>query len=555
MPKSHVPFVATQNLNHLGLVASTIKELGIPEQIDQTLGSEKSQVTKYVKVSECVSAMILNGLGFANQALYMVPNFFENKPLDRLINSGVKAEFLNDDALGRCLDIIAEEDPTKFFANIAFPIGINRKYRRRFARLDSTTFSVEGKYEGFGNSPEEDPQLIEINYGHSKKHRPDLKQIVLSMVSSGDAGFSFWAEPLSGNASDKKSFHETIAKVQEFQKEIGDAEPFYWTADSALYSKTHLLKGSVKFFWISRVPETIKEAQEIVSRPEKAFQWQTLENGYKVSSMESNYGDIPQRWLLVSSQQAYDSEVETMKKQIKKEFEASENDLWHLSNEEFACVPDAMKKFREVVEKFKFHLAANYEIKTEPKFKTSGRPKVDEKPVRTVIRIVSTIKENKKAIAKTKLTKGRFILATNDLNQESLPDDQILREYKGLQKVERGFRFLKDPWFLLDKLYLKTPNRIAALTAIMALCLMVYNVAEYELRRSLKEGNLTLPNQLKKAVTNPTLRWIFQMMDGITIITMKVGRSVQTLVSNITDLRAKIIHLFGKHAEEIYGIH
>jgi transposase len=125
---------------------------------------------------------------------------------------------------------------------------------------------------------------------------------------------------------------------------------------------------------------------------------------------------------------------------------------------------------------------------------------------------------------------------------------------KGLQKVERGFRFLKDPWFLLDKIFLKTPNRIAALMAVMALCLMVYTVAEYELRQRLKRGNLTLPNQLKKEVNNPTMRWVFKMMDGITVVTMTAGGVVQTVVANITKLREKIIRLFGKFTQEIYSI-
>lgn len=553
MAKSPVSFVSTQSLNHLGLVAGTLKELGIPERIDQILASENIQATKHVKVSECVSAMILNGLGFANEALYMVSTFFENKPLDRLINPGLRAEFLNDDALGKSLDIIAQYDPTKFFANIAFPIGMARKYRKRFARLDSTNFSLEGAYQGFGDSPDEAPQLISIAHGHSKQHRPDLKQFTLSMMNSGDAGFPYWAESLNGNASDKKSFHETIARVHAFQKQIGDTDPFCWAADSALYSKDHLLKKEGGCIWISRAPETIKEVKEIVSRPDRNFQWQELTDDYKITCMESNYGDVPQRWLLVFSQQAYDREVETLDKQIKKEHEVLKKNLWHLSNEEFACAPDAEKKCQEVLKKVGFH-SAEFEVKTELKFSNPGRPKVGAKPDRTIVRIFSTIKEKEEAIIAARATKGRFILATNDLDKARLPDEQILREYKDLQKVERGFRFLKDPWFLLDKIFLKTPNRIAALMAVMALCLMVYTVAEYELRQSLKQANLTLPNQLKKEVTNPTMRWVFKMMDGITVVTMTVGNTVQIVVADITELKEKIIRLFGKFTQEIYSV-
>ena len=49
--------------------------------------------------------------------------------------------------------------------------------------------------------------------------------------------------------------------------------------------------------------------------------------------------------------------------------------------------------------------------------------------------------------------KGRFILATNQLDKELLPDPTVLREYKGQNNVERGFFFLKDPWFLVDSIF------------------------------------------------------------------------------------------------------
>jgi transposase len=48
--------------------------------------------------------MILNGLGFVNQRLYLVSKFFEDKPVGRLIAEGIEAEHLNDDRLGRALD-------------------------------------------------------------------------------------------------------------------------------------------------------------------------------------------------------------------------------------------------------------------------------------------------------------------------------------------------------------------------------------------------------------------------------------------------------------------
>ena len=53
---------------------------------------------------------------------------------------------------------------------------------------------------------------------------------------------------------------------------------------------------------------------------------------------------------------------------------------------------------------------------------------------------------------------------------------------------------------------------------VMTLCLMVYNFAQYRARQALQETNETVPNQVGKPINNPTLKWIFQIMEGISIV-------------------------------------
>ena len=92
-----------ETIGHLGLVATTIQDMGIMDKVDEQLGS----VDGGIRHGYRVGAMILNGLGFINTALYMTPRFFYDKPLELLLGEGVRAEQLNDDSLGRCLDKIA----------------------------------------------------------------------------------------------------------------------------------------------------------------------------------------------------------------------------------------------------------------------------------------------------------------------------------------------------------------------------------------------------------------------------------------------------------------
>ena len=94
-----------------------VDELGLPKLIDTVIKQDHEQ--RYVSVGLCVKAMILNGLGFVNRALYLMPYFFKDKPVERLLGEGITAEQLNDDALGRALDAIYAYGPEPLYGQLA----------------------------------------------------------------------------------------------------------------------------------------------------------------------------------------------------------------------------------------------------------------------------------------------------------------------------------------------------------------------------------------------------------------------------------------------------
>ena len=93
--------IGTDVLDHLGLVAATIDKLGIAKQIDKLMPLTKGAKTT---MGQRATAMILNGLGFIDDRLYMFPKFLENKPVAKLFGADLHASDFNDDALGRFLD-------------------------------------------------------------------------------------------------------------------------------------------------------------------------------------------------------------------------------------------------------------------------------------------------------------------------------------------------------------------------------------------------------------------------------------------------------------------
>jgi transposase len=542
--------ITNETINHLGLVAATGKDLRIAELIDEAIPAKDHR--RIVSTGKAAMAMIINGLGFSNRQLYLVSEFFQNKPVDRFLGDGIKAEHLNDDSLGKALDEIAEYGASRLFGEVALKIAIEHKLMNQFARIDTTSFSLEGAYDS--ESPDE--EVIRVTHGYSKDSRPDLKQVILSLTMTGPS-FPIWMEPLSGSTSDKTSLLQTLQSMREFRKQLKSPcdSSMIHIADSALYSADGLLKYA-DFYWVTRVPETLLEVKQLISRANEEILWKSTDDeNYHFSEVESHYGGVRQRWLLVFSQHAFDREKKTFEKRLTKKTEELEKALWHLGNQSFKCAEDAEKEVTSIAKQYPLH-KITFEVNPVIQYKTRGRPKPGSKSQISGYQIQAKGHLNKIKVEKALNKKGRFILATNQLSEKELPAAKILFEYKEQQQVERGFRFLKDPWFLVSQIFLKSPKRIEALMAIMTLCLLVYNVAQHKLRKALKKTKQTVPNQLKKPIQTPTMRWIFQMFEDILLLRIKdkCGNIVQELVSNLKSHHVTIIKLMGYNACQIYQI-
>ena len=542
--------ITTEVLDHHGIVAAAIQDIGLIEKINSRIKQNKDP-RRIVSTGESTAALILNGLGFTNRRLYIISQFFENKPVARLLgNEKIKTEHLNDDTLGKALDEIAEYGTTKLFGEIAIEIISDHQLLGQFGRFDTSTISVEGSYD-----KQEGESIISITHGHSKDHRPDLKQMTILFGIIGSANLPFWFEPLDGNKSDKKSIHQAILSAENFRKQLKEAPILTYVADSALYNSKTLLDKKNNFPWITRVPETIKETWALLEYPSDGEKWQkSTYAGYKFYMHYSNYGETQQRWMIVYSEKKFKREEKTFKKDIIRKTEKVEKNFKTLTREIFACSEDAVRKLNSF--KKKNELFDVYgEVKEVRKHASKGRPKKDVN-----LQVVGYVIEGKVTINNSKADqllqhKGKFILATNQLDEKILPNELILSEYKEQNSVERGFAFLKDPWFMVDSIYLKSKKRIAALMMIMTLCLLVYNFAQYKVRKALRDAGEFLPNQVKKQIQNPTLKWLFLMMEGIAVVNIatKINSFKNSFVSNLTPIRKKIISLFGISAENIYG--
>jgi len=146
-----------------------------------------------------------------------------------------------------------------------------------------------------------------------------------------------------------------------------------------------------------------------------------------------------------------------------------------------------------------------------------------------------------------------FVLGTN-IEASQVSDPEIITAYKAQAQVEGGFRFLKDPLFFVSSLFVKKPSRIQGLLMVMTLALLGYSVTQRRLRQQWARHGETVPNQINQPTARPTLRWVFQLLEGIHRVRVIMQGKGHDLLEGLNDVQIKILRLFGEEVCRLYQI-
>ena len=88
---------------------------------------------------------------------------------------------------------------------------------------------------------------------------------------------------------------------------------------------------------------------------------------------------------------------------------------------------------------------------------------------------------------------------------------------------------------------------------IMGLTLLIYALAERQLRLSLEKNDEKIPDQKGKPTQTPTIRWVFQTFEGIDVLSIWVnGQRTICQVLNLRHVHQQIIRMFGSQVRNCY---
>jgi transposase len=262
---------------------------------------------------------------------------------------------------------------------------------------------------------------------------------------------------------------------------------------------------------------------------------------------------MAQRWLVVLSQAALERAEASVNKACQREAEAIKQHLFPLQAKRFETPTQAQEALAGLARQWRYHQVESSALLDHKRYGKKGRPAAAT-PIRALEwQMQAQVRLDAKRIEDAKQHTACFVLGTN-IATEQLSDAEVIAGYKAQSQAQGGFRFLKDPLFFVSSLFVKKPCRIQGLLMVMTLALLVYSVAQRRLRRELAHQNETIPNQINQPTSRPTLRWVFQVLDGIERVRVTVDGQVRDLITGLNEVKIKILHLFGEQVCHVYQL-
>ena len=427
----------------------------------------------------------------------------------------------------------------------ALAVGAHEGIALRGNHLDPPSFALTGEYV-----PDSAAQAMTIPHGDAKAHRPALTHAVLELLVSQDGGGPFVRKSWEGNPSDTKIFQERAAALlTTFQR---SPTPRDVVADSKLSNEDKAANLRTLGF-LTRIPNTLNLVSQVSAPALRGDPWPRLEASTRYQRGEGCHDGMAPRWLVVASEAAWQRAEVSVNRARQREAEASAKPLWHLPAKRFET-PDAAKAALDTLAlSWQYHQVDAGTLRDHKRYACKGRP-TSTTPLKAIEwQMQAQVRPHDEQIRQRKQHKACFVVGTN-IDASQVSDAEVIRAYKGQAQAEGGFRFLKDPLFFVSSLFVKKPSRLQGLLMVMTGALLVYSVAQRRLRQQLVRHNQTVPNQIHQPTQRPTLRWIFQLLEGIHRVRVTVQGHVYNLIEGLNEVKINLLRVFGEGVCRLYQI-
>jgi transposase len=468
-----------------------------------------------------------------------------------------EAELCNDDRVGRVLARLFDADRASLLTRLVldaietFSIDVSQLHN------DSTSISFAGSHAAADGHTRGGKPTAAIVHGHSKAHRPDLKQLVWILTVTADGAVPIAYRAVNGNTNDDVTHIDTWDGLVAL---TGDPE-FLYVADSKLATRAnmdHIHRNNGRF--VAVLPATRKEDRmfrdwivdhevdwvEALRRPARRRGdpddvWHTCEapwpsaEGYRIV------------WVRSSAKTVRDAH--TRREHIGKAVAALDDLNQRLASPKRRIKTTVAVQAAAVTALAKIGAArwVRFTVieEQEERYRQEkrGRPGKDtryRKTVRARHRVSWTVDEAQ--VAHDAASDGCFPLIANDRNMTGAA---LLSAYKYQPNLEKRHAQLKGTQ-LVAPVFLRDPARIEGLLCCHFIAMLIQALIERDIRnamaaRGLRELSL-YPED--RGCAAPTAARVLEIFTGVARHHLiRDGRHVQTFQPELTDLQHQVLDL------------
>lgn len=499
----------------LPLIDEIMRQIGLREIIADYIPASGRES---VPPADVIGLLVAN-MTIAKDPLYELAQWVESLDLRALGYRKRPAACFSDDRFGRALDKLYYADRASLMTRLVvaaiktFDVQLNRIHN------DSTTVKA------FGRIPGRTRTGLELRHGHSKDHRPDLKQLVYNLSITDDGAVPIHHKVYSGNRNDATTHIETW----ETLRKIHGAADFLYVADCKLCTQkqlAHIVDNGGRAVTI--LPQNFTEVHDFKqqlragARPKRLL-WRRpkpmdetgteyfylFDGSYRTTHGHSLY------WFVSSEKRLRDRH--SRRERLQQAEAALAQLAPKLNARRLKRKPDILRAAEAILQKYHLEGLLNIDIQHHVErwlTRKRGRPgKRVQYQHHCRVSYSLHWSRNTDALRAEARTDGVFPLLCTD---PDLAPGEVLKAYKFQPQLEKRFCQFKSIHRAAPLLFKKI-RRVEANMFVFFLALMIQALLERKLRQRLAQRKFR-PLKLypeDRDAPHPTTSQLFKTFDGL----------------------------------------
>lgn len=559
--------ITSERIDDVPLVMGWLAKMQVAALVDANLSKPHGnrQGVSYGQLTVLYLTYLLTE---CNHFLSPVQEWAEQRKecLTQLLRAPLRPTDCTDDRLEDLLDVLGEQASAREKIEIEMGQHLIRAYSlpTKTGRIDTTTVSVYHQSE--------DQSLI--TFGHSKDHRPDLRQFKEALGTLDPVGIPLCSVTLKGACADDPVY---VPVWRQMVRIVGHAD-FLCVGDCKMASlQTRATINKEGGFYLAPLPMTgetpalLKQllnsgadtAEEILlfaGTPEQV----RVGAGFEVS-LSRTYTDpnthVVFSWSERTLVMCSDKLRQRHQQQLTERLEKTRQALVKLNTKPETDQARLQKQCQALLKRFGVddYLSVSYtkEIQQTKRYLKRGRH-TDQSPFEMLTTDLWQVEVHlqEEALADAFAVMGWRLFVTNGA-PEQLSLQETAACYREQWQPEHGFHRIKGGSLAVRPLLLRSDARIRGLMFLLMLALRFLCLFEFVVRHHLQAEPQGLAGLYagnpKRSTDQPTTERLLRAFDRITLYRMENADTVFWQVTDLSDIQKRILHLAGL-SETIYDL-